>query len=220
MRLIKLIAIGLLAWPAVEIVAFVCVAAAVGFANAVFLLLLMSFAGLFVLRHFSGDVTRFRTAGAAGIAAAPLNRPGMAPGLGGILLLIPGFVTSVLGLVMLFPVSRRWLLAGCRPAGEPIRTSLILRQTSGDHCLARDCRQRAAPSKNDAPHGCAPLFALRRTWGGAKRAPPKHWKVLGHACSDFLMKLMIAASLFGFGACDSHTRERFSRVAVVRGETS
>jgi UPF0716 protein FxsA len=115
MRLIKLIAIGLLAWPAVEIVAFVCVAAAVGFANAVLLLLLMSFAGLFVLRHFSGDVTRFRAAGAAGIAAAaPLDRAGMAPGLGGILLLIPGFVTSMLGLVMLFPVSRRWLLAGCR----------------------------------------------------------------------------------------------------------
>src|SRR5260370_42669355 len=114
MRVIKLIAIGLLAWPAVEIVAFVCVSAAVGFANAVLLLLLMSFAGLFVLRHFSGDVTRFRAAGAPGIAAAPLARPGMAPGFGGILLLIPGFVTSVLGLVMLFPVSRRWLLAGCR----------------------------------------------------------------------------------------------------------
>jgi UPF0716 protein FxsA len=116
MRLIKLIAIGLLAWPAVEIVAFVCVSAAVGFANAVLLLLLMSFAGLFVLRHFSGDVTRFRAAGAPGIAAAPLDRPGMGPGLGGILLFIPGFVTSVLGLFVLFPVSRRWLLAGCRRA--------------------------------------------------------------------------------------------------------
>jgi UPF0716 protein FxsA len=129
MRLIKLIAIGLLAWPVLEIVAFVCVSAAVGFANAVLLLLLMSFAGLFVLRHFSGDVSRFRAAGAAGIAAAPLNRPGMAPGFGGILLLIPGFVTSALGLVMLFPLSRRWLLAGCRyviAAGrEPARPGII-----------------------------------------------------------------------------------------------
>ena len=118
MRLIKLIAIGLLAWPAAEIVAFVGVSAAMGFANAVFLLLLMSLAGLFVLRHFSGDVTRLRAAGVAGIVAAPPGRSGMAPGLGGILLLIPGFVTSVLGLVMLFPVSRRWLLAGCRRAFE------------------------------------------------------------------------------------------------------
>jgi len=114
MRLIKLIAIGLLAWPAAEIVAFVCVAAAVGFTNAVLLLLLMSFAGLFVLRHFRGDMTRLRAAGEAGTAAATLSRSGMAPGLGGILLLIPGFVTSVLGVVMLFPISRRWLLAGCR----------------------------------------------------------------------------------------------------------
>src|SRR5215470_19769919 len=103
MRLVKLIAIGLLAWPAAEIVAFVCVAAAVGFANAVFLLLLMSFAGVFVLRHFGGDVTRFRTAGNAATATASLGRGGMGPGLGGILLLIPGFITSVLGLVMLFP---------------------------------------------------------------------------------------------------------------------
>ncbi len=43
---------------------------------------------------------------------------------------------------------------------------------------------------------------------------------LKHARPDFLMKLMIAASLFAFRACDSHTRERLSRVAVVRGETS
>jgi len=118
MRLIKLIAIGLLAWPAAEIVAFVGVSAAVGFTNAVLLVLLMSFAGLFVLRHFSGDMTRFR---AAGIAVTPSGRPGMAPGLGGILLLIPGFVSSVLGLVMLFPVSRRWLFAGCRRAFEASR---------------------------------------------------------------------------------------------------
>jgi len=33
------------------------------------------------------------------------------PGLGGIFLLIPGFLTSALGIVILFPLSRRWLLA-------------------------------------------------------------------------------------------------------------
>jgi UPF0716 protein FxsA len=114
MRLLKLVAIGLLAWPAAEIVAFIVVAAAVGFTNALFLMLLMSFAGLFVLRHFSGDVARFRTAGSAGVAAATLGRPGTALGVGGILLVIPGYVTSVLGVMILLPLSRRWLLAGCR----------------------------------------------------------------------------------------------------------
>jgi UPF0716 protein FxsA len=113
-RLIKLVAIGLLAWPAAEIVAFVLVAAAVGFTNALFLVLLMSFAGLFVLRHFSGEATRVRDAAGSGIAAATLGRPGTAPAVGGILLLIPGFVTSMLGVLILLPLSRRWLLAGCR----------------------------------------------------------------------------------------------------------
>lgn len=114
MRLLKSVAIGLLAWPAAEIVAFILVAAAVGFTNALFLILLMSFAGVFVLRHFSGDVARFWTAGGNGVAAATLGRPGMAPSVGGILLLIPGFVTSALGVMILLPISRRWLLAGCR----------------------------------------------------------------------------------------------------------
>jgi UPF0716 protein FxsA len=117
MRHVKLIAIGLLAWPAVELIAFICVAAAVGFANALFAMLLLSFIGLLVLRHFGGDVTRFRAApGGTRIVAAMSGGPRMAPGLGGILLLIPGFVTSVLGIVMFFPLSRRWLFAGCRRA--------------------------------------------------------------------------------------------------------
>jgi UPF0716 protein FxsA len=114
MRLIKLVAIGLLAWPAAEIVAFVLVAAVMGFTNAVLLILLMSCAGLFVVRHFGGDVVRFRTAAGTGMAAAAGCRAAAAPGVGGLLLLIPGFVTSVLGIIILFPISRRWLLAGCR----------------------------------------------------------------------------------------------------------
>lgn len=114
MRPIKFIVIGLLAWPALELVAFICVAIAVGFTNAFFLMLLMSFVGLLVLRHF-GDVRRFRAAaGGAGATATTFGKPGMAPGLGGILLLIPGFVTSVLGVAVLFPASRRWLLAAFR----------------------------------------------------------------------------------------------------------
>ena len=112
MRLIKLVALGLLAWPAAEIVAFIFVAAVMGFANAVFLVLLMSFAGLCVVRHFGGDVVRFRTAAGTGIATATWGRA--APSVGGLLLLIPGFITSVLGIIILLPISRRWLLASCR----------------------------------------------------------------------------------------------------------
>jgi hypothetical protein len=35
-----------------------------------------------------------------------------------------------------------------------------------------------------------------------------------------LKKLMRPASLFSFAACDSHTRDRLKRVAVVGGEIS
>jgi UPF0716 family protein affecting phage T7 exclusion len=68
----------------------------------------MSLAGLFVLRHI-GSSTRIETPN--GFIAASAWRGGVGPGLGGIFLLIPGFLTSALGVVILFPLSRRWLLA-------------------------------------------------------------------------------------------------------------
>lgn len=110
MHPVKAIAIGLLAWPAAEIVAFFCVAAAVGFANAVILVALTSLAGLLVLRHFGGRPQRIRTGG--GFVSAAGWSGELAPGVGGIFLLIPGFLTSALGLAIMIPVSRRWLLAG------------------------------------------------------------------------------------------------------------
>jgi UPF0716 protein FxsA len=109
MHPIKTIAIGLLAWPAAEFAAFLCVAAAVGFVNAIVLIVMMSAAGLFVLRHF-GHGQRVETAN--GFMAAAAWRGDVAPGLGGVLLLIPGFISSLAGLVVLFPPSRRLLLAG------------------------------------------------------------------------------------------------------------
>jgi UPF0716 protein FxsA len=115
MRPFKMIAIGLLAWPVAEIAAFIFVATFVGVPTALLLMFLVSVAGLLILRHFGGGVTRLRTsAGHARIAAVNLDGTGMAPGLGGILLVIPGFITGLLGVLTLFPVSRRWLLAACR----------------------------------------------------------------------------------------------------------
>jgi UPF0716 protein FxsA len=111
MHPLKAIAIGILAWPVAEIVAFFCVAAAVGFVTALLLVVLMSVAGVVVLRHFGG-VRRIRTADGGFIAASAWGGPGLAPALGGVLLLIPGFLTSVLAVLILFPLSRRWLAAG------------------------------------------------------------------------------------------------------------
>jgi UPF0716 protein FxsA len=111
----KVIAIGLLALPIVEISAFVVVASLVGFFAAFLLLILVSCAGILVLRHFGGGVTSLRTAaGRSRIAAASLDGSGAAAGVGGILLIIPGFATGLLGALMVFPLSRRWLVTLCR----------------------------------------------------------------------------------------------------------
>jgi UPF0716 protein FxsA len=122
MHPVKVIAVGILAWPAAEIVAFFCVAAAAGFANAMLLVVLMSVAGFLLLRHFGG-VRRIQIPGGGFAAASAWSGPGLAPGLGGILLLIPGFLTSVLALLVLFPISRRWLLAGIERLFAPGRTT-------------------------------------------------------------------------------------------------
>ena len=110
MHPVKAIAIAILAWPAAEIVAFFCVAAAVGFGNALLLLVLMSAAGLLVLRHFGGGMKEIQTL--RGPVRISTWSGGLSPGLGGVFLLIPGFFTSALGVAIMFPLTRRWLLAG------------------------------------------------------------------------------------------------------------
>jgi len=115
MRPLKAIALGLLAWPAAEIAAFIVVAAFVGVLTALLLMIRISIAGVLLLRHFGGSLARSRaSAKPPGIAAVSWGGNGMAPGLGGILLVIPGFISGVLGLLILFPLSRHWLLAGWR----------------------------------------------------------------------------------------------------------
>jgi len=110
MHPVKGIAFGLLALPVAEIAAFIVVASLVGTSTAVVLLVLVSLAGAFVLRHVgSGAVTRLRGANAQ-IAGVTLDGGGIAAALGGILLIIPGFITGLLGALVVFPVSRGWLL--------------------------------------------------------------------------------------------------------------
>lgn len=109
MHPLKTIALGLLAWPAAEIATFFLVAAALGFNNALFLLVALSLAGFLILRHFGGSARRRNERPASHSLLAGLTAGGFAPGAGGILLLIPGFLSSALALTVMFPPSRRWL---------------------------------------------------------------------------------------------------------------
>jgi UPF0716 protein FxsA len=126
MRVIKIIALGLIALPLAEIVAFLLVVHVTGFAWAIVLLALVSVAGVVVLRGTGkGSRTRLRTtAGSVNVSNINLDGPGIAAGLGGILLLIPGFITGFLGAMTIFPLTRRWLIAGFRRLlSTPAKTS-------------------------------------------------------------------------------------------------
>jgi len=119
---VKTIAIAVLAWPVAEIVAFIAVAAAVGVFEAILLIMLTSLAGLLVLRHFRSGAQRLREG--RGIFTTAVFGEGMGPVLGALLLLIPGFVSSAAGVLVLLPPSRRLLIALLRRlfiTQEPVR---------------------------------------------------------------------------------------------------
>jgi UPF0716 protein FxsA len=111
MQLVKWITTGILILPLAEIVAFIAVASQVGFAKALVLLVLISFFGVLVLRHAgAGQVTRLRTAAGGDFRTIALGGGGAGTALGGILLVIPGFVTGLLGFLMIVPATRDWLV--------------------------------------------------------------------------------------------------------------
>ena len=78
---------------------------AIGWFRAVCLFLATSLLGLLILRRSGrSDIDRFRDAFRRdGIRAIHLESPGLGPMLGGILLVFPGFITDVLGALLLVP---------------------------------------------------------------------------------------------------------------------
>jgi len=111
MTLVKWAFIGVILLPAAEFVAFVAVALAIGWLWAAVLFFSTSAAGVLVLRHAGRrDFDRFRsTLGTQGIRAINLETPGLASIMGGILLVLPGFITDVAGALLLLPPARRWI---------------------------------------------------------------------------------------------------------------
>ncbi|MBI2713262.1 MAG: FxsA family protein [Rhizobiales bacterium] len=103
--------LALLALPLAELAAFIAVAATIGFAWAMALVLAGSLLGALVLRHAGGNhIARVRVAlGDGGATALQADSDGFLILLAGILLLIPGFITDVLGLALLVGPLRRAL---------------------------------------------------------------------------------------------------------------
>jgi UPF0716 protein FxsA len=118
MSLVKWAIFGLLMLPFVEIAVFVAVALKLGVLAALALTILTSLAGMAIVRNAGhSEIARVRTAfGDRTIRRVELNGTGFMTVLGGFLLVIPGFVTDVLGALLLFPPTQHVLRAALRRA--------------------------------------------------------------------------------------------------------
>jgi UPF0716 protein FxsA len=97
----------LIIWPIAEIYVMVLVSQAVGFFWMLSLIFISSVAGMLVLRH-RGRVHWQRLRGAVSERRPPAREAfdGVMITTGAALLILPGFITSALGLVLLFPPTR------------------------------------------------------------------------------------------------------------------
>jgi len=100
MNMAKWLLFPLLMLPFAELAAFIFVAATLGLLMALTLQAVSSFAGLVVLRHAGGaHISRLRAAlDSRRVAALSADGTGALTLLGGILMLIPGFITDLIGL--------------------------------------------------------------------------------------------------------------------------
>lgn len=116
MRPFKIIASSLLLLPIAEIAAFIAVANLIGIATALVLLVALSVTGVFLLRSLSvGAVSRLRrAAGGLDVDRLDLDGSGIAAAIGAILLVVPGFITGILGALVIFPATRKTLTAAFR----------------------------------------------------------------------------------------------------------
>jgi UPF0716 protein FxsA len=118
MSLVKWAIFGLLLLPFAEIAVFVAVALKLGVLAALALTILTSLAGMSVIRHAGKtEVARVRTAfGERTITRKELDGRGFLTVLGGFLLVLPGFITDVLGALLLLPPTQQLIGAALRRA--------------------------------------------------------------------------------------------------------
>jgi UPF0716 protein FxsA len=101
------VVLGLLIWSLAEISAFVVVGGWIGLAWVLMLVLGSGVAGVLILRRQGATLARLR-GGRDGLAAA--GAAGLL-GLAAVLLILPGLITDVAGLLLLVPWVRRWVTA-------------------------------------------------------------------------------------------------------------
>jgi len=111
MHVAKAFAYGLVILPAAELAVFIIVAAFIGVPGALALLILVSLSGVIVLRRLGGGAFRRLRADIGRKEDVRLGGSGIGAWIGAILLIVPGFITGLLGAALVVPASRRKLIA-------------------------------------------------------------------------------------------------------------
>src|SRR5438045_4057371 len=116
MSLAKWVFIVVVLLPAAEIAVFILLVLSIGWLWTLALFLGTSLVGVWLLKRCGRE--KLNQFGAAlqqhGVRAIHLESPGLAPMIGGILLVIPGFITDLVGALMFAPPLRRWAAAAVR----------------------------------------------------------------------------------------------------------
>lgn len=127
MNVAKWLLFALLALPVMELAAFIAVAAEIGTLPALVLVGATSFAGALILRHAGGShIARVRMAlGQNSFTALQADSSGGLILIAGILLLIPGFITDALGVLLLLAPLRQLLGAAVRRGPPPAADGVV-----------------------------------------------------------------------------------------------
>jgi UPF0716 protein FxsA len=109
--LVRLLAIAFILLPIVEIALFIKVGGTIGVLPTIALVLLAAFAGLAIIRRQGlQTLDRLRQSlDAGGDPAGPLAH-GALVAVAGVLLFLPGFLTDAVGLLLLLPPMRHYLI--------------------------------------------------------------------------------------------------------------
>jgi UPF0716 protein FxsA len=108
--MVKWIIVAILLLPVAEIATFILVATLIGLGWALALMLATTLAGVLVMRRAGrGRLAQFRVAVAdSDVTGIEANTGGFLTVLAGVLLFLPGFITDLVGALLLIGPLRRW----------------------------------------------------------------------------------------------------------------
>jgi UPF0716 protein FxsA len=158
--------------PLVELAVFVQVAQWIGVVNTTLLLLLVSVVGIFVVRHQGiGVYRRVREQMRAGVVPAADLVNGLLVLIAGLLLIIPGFVTDAIGLLLLLPPVRAGVRSVLRRRYYVRAANRVVKVVNTRSSVSRDRPDAAVEVLPPSPHQLPPQ-APRPPDGPSGPGPP------------------------------------------------